>query len=62
VRTTVDVVGDRDDPVRVWNVVDGGLAPRPPGTLLGVAVLGYPDQPVGIDGVAALPGATAPGR
>jgi len=56
VRTTIYVVGDRDDLVRVWDVVSAGLAPRrPPGTLLGVAVLGYPDQLVEIDGVAALP-------
>jgi enamine deaminase RidA (YjgF/YER057c/UK114 family) len=63
VRTTIYVVGDRGDLVRVWDVVAGGLAPsRPPGTLLGVAVLGYPDQLVEIDGVAALPGATSLGR
>jgi enamine deaminase RidA (YjgF/YER057c/UK114 family) len=63
VRTTIYVVGDRGDLVRVWDVVAGGLAPsRPPGTLLGVAVLGYPDQLVEIDGVASLPGATALGR
>jgi len=57
VRTTVYVVGGRDDLVRAWDVVAGLLAPhRPPSTLLGVAVLGYPGQLVEIDGVAALPG------
>ena len=56
VRTTIYVVGEREDLVRVWNVVAGGLAPsRPPGTLLGVAALGYPDQLVEIDAIAALP-------
>jgi enamine deaminase RidA (YjgF/YER057c/UK114 family) len=67
VRTTIYVVGDRDDLVRTWDVVAAGLAPhRPPGTLLGVAVLGYPDQLVEIDGIAARPPAPAaqerPGR
>ncbi len=56
VRTTVYVVGGRDDLVRAWGVVADALAPnRPPSTLLGVAVLGYPGQLVEIDGVAALP-------
>jgi enamine deaminase RidA (YjgF/YER057c/UK114 family) len=56
VRTTVYVVGDRDDLVAVWEVVRARLAPhRPPSTLLGVSVLGYRDQLVEIDGVAALP-------
>jgi len=57
VRTSVYVVGDRDDLVRAWNVIAQGLAPhRPPSTLLGVAALGYPNQLVEIDGIAALPG------
>ena len=56
VRTTIYVVGDRDDLVAVWEVIAAGLAPhRPPGTLLGVTVLGYPDQLVEIDGIAAVP-------
>ena len=56
VRTTIYVVGSRDDLVAVWDVVSGRLAPhRPPSTLLGVAVLGYADQLVEIDGIAALP-------
>jgi enamine deaminase RidA (YjgF/YER057c/UK114 family) len=57
VRTTIYVVGEREDLVAVWQVVADGLAPcRPPGTLLGVTVLGYPDQLVEIDGIAAVPG------
>jgi enamine deaminase RidA (YjgF/YER057c/UK114 family) len=56
VRTTVYVVPrDRADLVRVWDVVAAGLAPhRPPSTLLGVALLGYREQLVEIDGIAAL--------
>ncbi len=57
VRTTIYVVGERADLVRAWTVIESGLAPhRPPSTLLGVSVLGYPDQLVEIDGVAALRG------
>jgi enamine deaminase RidA (YjgF/YER057c/UK114 family) len=57
VKTTVYVVGDRSDLVAVWNVVEAGLAPyRPPSTLLGVSVLGYPGQLVEIEGVAAVSG------
>lgn len=57
VRTTVYVVGTREDLAAVWGVVAGRLAPhRPPSTLLGVAVLGYPHQLVEVDGIAALPG------
>jgi enamine deaminase RidA (YjgF/YER057c/UK114 family) len=56
VRTTVYVAGEREDLVAVWAVVSSRLAPhRPPSTLLGVAGLGYPDQLVEIDGIAALP-------
>jgi enamine deaminase RidA (YjgF/YER057c/UK114 family) len=56
VRTTIYVVGDRSDLVRTWTVVAGRLAPyRPPSSLIGVSVLGYADQLVEIDGVAALP-------
>jgi enamine deaminase RidA (YjgF/YER057c/UK114 family) len=58
VRTTVYVVGSRDDLVAVWGVVEARLAPhRPPSTLLGVSVLGYREQLVEIDGIAALPAA-----
>jgi enamine deaminase RidA (YjgF/YER057c/UK114 family) len=57
VKTTLYVVGDRDGLVRAWDVVAARIAPhRPPSTLLGVAALGYPEQLVEIDGVAAKPG------
>ena len=56
VRTTVYAVGTRAELVSVWDVVAAALAPaRPPSTLLGVSVLGYPDQLVEIDAIAALP-------
>ena len=59
-KTTVYVVGDRSDLVAVWNVVAAGLEPaRPPSTLLGVSVLGYPDQLVEIEGIAAIPDGAA---
>jgi enamine deaminase RidA (YjgF/YER057c/UK114 family) len=55
-KTTVFVSSvDRADLVRAWNVVAERFAPaRPPSTLLGVAVLGYPDQLVEIEAVAAV--------
>ena len=53
-KTTVYVVGAREDLVRVWNVVAARFAPaRPPSTLLGVACLGYRDQLVEIESVAS---------
>ena len=56
VKTTVYVVGDREDLVRAWRVVADGLAPhRPPSTLLGVSTLGYPGQLVEIEAIAAVP-------
>ena len=57
-KTTVFVVaGNRTDLVRVWNVVaDRFRAARPPSTLLGVAMLGYPDQLVEIEAVALCAG------
>ena len=56
VRTTIYVVGDRADLSVVWGVVAGRLAPhRPPSSLIGVSVLGYADQLVEIDGLAAIP-------
>jgi enamine deaminase RidA (YjgF/YER057c/UK114 family) len=61
VKTTVYVVGDRSDLVAVWNVVEAGLAPtRPPSTLLGVSVLGYPGQLVEIEGIASLSRSSGP--
>ena len=53
-KTTIYVVGEqRADLVRVWDVVAGRLG-RTPSTLLGVSFLGYPDQLVEIEAVAAL--------
>lgn len=55
-RTTIYVVGHWDHLVHVWDTIAAGLAPaQPPSTLLGVAVLGYPDQLVEIDAIAAAP-------
>jgi enamine deaminase RidA (YjgF/YER057c/UK114 family) len=53
-KTTVYVAAsERPELVRVWNVVEAGFAPaRPPSTLLGVALLGYPEQLVEIEAVA----------
>ena len=57
VKTTVYVVArERGDLVHVWQIVEAALAPaRPPATLLGVGLLGYPDQLVEIEGIASLP-------
>jgi enamine deaminase RidA (YjgF/YER057c/UK114 family) len=56
VKTTVYVASDdRADLVAAWRVVHrqfGGH--EPPSTLLGVSVLGYPDQLVEVEAVAAL--------
>ncbi|CAA9407815.1 MAG: RidA/YER057c/UK114 superfamily protein [uncultured Propionibacteriaceae bacterium] len=58
VRTTIYVASsDQRDLAAVWEVVRDALAPHdPPSTLLGVASLGYPDQLVEVDAVAALNG------
>ena len=43
----------RDDLIMVWNEVAGGFGDHdPPSTLLGVTVLGYPDQLVEIEAIA----------
>lgn len=57
-KTTVFVSSsERADLVRAWNVVAERFAPaRPPSTLLGVAVLGYPGQLVEIEAVASADG------
>jgi enamine deaminase RidA (YjgF/YER057c/UK114 family) len=53
-KTTVYVVAhERGDLVRVWNVVASRLG-RAPSTLLGVSFLGYPDQLVEIEAIAAV--------
>jgi enamine deaminase RidA (YjgF/YER057c/UK114 family) len=64
-KTTVYVVAqDRSELVRVWNVVEQAFAPaRPPSSLLGVALLGYPHQLVEIEAVATMRGGLkAPSR
>jgi enamine deaminase RidA (YjgF/YER057c/UK114 family) len=54
VKTTVYVIAsERNDLVRVWDVVAQRLG-RAPSTLLGVSFLGYPGQLVEIEAVAAL--------
>jgi enamine deaminase RidA (YjgF/YER057c/UK114 family) len=56
VKTTVYVVGEREDLIAVWDFVADALAPsRPPSTLLGVSALGYSGQLVEIEGIAAVP-------
>ena len=56
-KTTVYVASsEQTDLVRAWEVIAAAFAPaRPPSTLLGVAVLGYTDQLVEIEAVAAAP-------
>ncbi len=55
VRTTVYVAAaERAELVAAWEVIRDELAPHePPSTLLGVALLGYPNQLVEVDAVAA---------
>jgi enamine deaminase RidA (YjgF/YER057c/UK114 family) len=51
-KTTIYVVAmERSDLLRVWNVVAGRIG-RVPSTLLGVTLLGYPEQLVEIDAIA----------
>jgi len=53
-KTTVFVASaDRADLVRVWDTVAPRLG-RAPSTLLGVALLGYPDQLVEIEAIAGV--------
>lgn len=56
VKTTVYVASNRqDDLVTVWEVVRDHFGDHdPPSTLLGVAVLGYNDQLVEVEAVAAV--------
>ena len=54
-KTTIFVAAtDRTRLVDVWRVVAARLG-RAPSTLIGVAVLGYPDQLVEIEAIARLP-------
>ena len=56
-KTTVYVASaDRADLVAAWDAVRGAFGDHdPPSTLLGVAVLGYPDQLVEVEAVAERP-------
>ena len=55
-KTTIYVVADaREELVAVWDVVEARLG-RIPSTLLGVSLLGYPDQLVEIEAIAAIGG------
>lgn len=56
VKTTTYVASQRrEDLLAAWAVVRRHFGDHdPPGTLLGVAVLGYPDQLVEVEAVAAL--------
>ncbi|KAB1646818.1 RidA family protein [Pseudoclavibacter endophyticus] len=58
VKTTVYVASaEQADLVAAWEVTRDAFAPhRPPSTLLGVAALGYDNQLVEIEAVAALKG------
>ena len=55
-KTTVYVAtGEREDLVAVWDVVRRHFGDHDaPSTLLGVSVLGYPDQLVEVEAVAAV--------
>ena len=53
---------ERSDLVAVWDVVAEAFGPHDaPSTLVGVSVLGYPDQLVEIEAIAAVPADTSPG-
>jgi enamine deaminase RidA (YjgF/YER057c/UK114 family) len=56
-KTTVYVASDhREDLVTAWHVVHDRFADHDaPSTLIGVAVLGYPDQLVEVEAVASAP-------
>lgn len=56
-KTTVYVATtERQDLLTAWHEVEKALTDsRPPSTLLGVTVLGYPDQLVEIEAIAVVP-------
>ena len=62
-KTTVFVAtSDRDDLVAAWEVVRAAFGAHPaPSTLVGVAVLGYPDQLVEVEAVAVRDSWQEPG-
>jgi enamine deaminase RidA (YjgF/YER057c/UK114 family) len=58
-KTTVFVVArERNDLVTVWDVVSSRLG-RVPSTLVGVSLLGYPDQLVEIEAIAVAQSGSA---
>jgi enamine deaminase RidA (YjgF/YER057c/UK114 family) len=55
VKITIYVVGRKDELRTAWDAVTAQLAPhRPPSTLLGVSLLGFENQLIEIDAIAAL--------
>jgi enamine deaminase RidA (YjgF/YER057c/UK114 family) len=56
VKTTIYVASDqREDLVAAWTVIRAAFGDHDvPSTLLGVAVLGYPDQLVEVEAIAAV--------
>jgi enamine deaminase RidA (YjgF/YER057c/UK114 family) len=53
---------ERSHLVAVWDVVAEAFGPHDvPSTLVGVSVLGYPDQLVEIEAIAAVPAGTSAG-
>jgi len=56
VKTTIYVANDqREDLLAAWNVISAAFGDHDvPSTLVGVAVLGYPDQLVEVEAVAAV--------
>jgi enamine deaminase RidA (YjgF/YER057c/UK114 family) len=56
VKTTIYVAShERKDLVAAWNVISAAFGDHnPPSTLLGVTVLGYPNQLVEVEAVAAV--------
>jgi enamine deaminase RidA (YjgF/YER057c/UK114 family) len=54
IKTTIYVcTSSRDDLVVAWNEVADGFGDHdPPGTLIGVSVLGFPDQLVEVEAIA----------
>ena len=53
-KTTVSVAGqERADLVRVWDTISPRLG-RAPSILIGVSMLGYPDQLVEIEAIAVV--------
>jgi enamine deaminase RidA (YjgF/YER057c/UK114 family) len=53
-KTTIYVVADKQsDLVRAWSIISERIG-RVPSTLLGVSLLGYPDQLVEIEAIARI--------